>query len=88
MKDLKGDSALNVKEEEFYKATGKSKPIAFAKHEYGITCIQKMIHKGWITRIKYYPDLNYILSSSLDGFLHIHDIDKLDYKEGKTFNLH
>lgn len=47
-----------------------------------------MCHKGWITKIKYYQELNYIISSSLDGFIHIHDIEKLEYKEGKTFNLH
>jgi len=28
------------------------------------------------------------MSSSLDGCIHIHDIDELKYKEGKTFNLH
>lgn len=48
----------------------------------------KLIHKGWITKIKFYPDLNYIISSSLDGFIHIHDIEKIEYKDGKTFNLH
>lgn len=64
------------------------KPIAYKKIEVGITKMQRMIHKGWITMIKYYPELNYIISSSLDGFIHIHDIEKLEYKEGKTFNLH
>jgi WD40 repeat protein len=28
------------------------------------------------------------VSSSLDGFIHIHDIEDLSYKENKTFNLH
>jgi hypothetical protein len=42
---------------------------------------------GWITKVKYYQDLNYVFSSSLDGLIHIHDIDKLVYKN-KTFNLH
>ena len=32
--------------------------------------------------------MNYIISSSLDGFIHIHDIEDLSYKENKTFNLH
>ena len=41
-----------------------------------------------MTKIKFYPDLNYIISSSLDGSIHIHDIEKLTYKDGKTFNLH
>jgi WD40 repeat protein len=64
------------------------KIISYAKQENGINSMEKLIHKGWITKIKFYPDLNYIISSSLDGFIHIHDIEKLDYKEGKTFNLH
>lgn len=42
-----------------------------------ITTIEKQIHKGWITKIKFYPDLNYIISSSLDGFIHIHHIESL-----------
>ena len=66
----------------------KDKPIPYRKHERGIKSMEKLIHKGWITKIKFYPDLNYIISSSLDGFIHIHDIDKLEYKDGKTFNLH
>jgi WD40 repeat protein len=48
----------------------------------------KLLHKGWITKIKFYPDLTYIISSGLDGFIHIHDIEHLAYKENKTFNLH
>lgn len=62
--------------------------MTYAKKENGIKKMQRMIHKGWITKIKYYHELNYIISSSLDGFIHIHDIEKLEYKEGKTFNLH
>jgi WD40 repeat protein len=60
----------------------------FEKIEKGIYSIEKQIHKGWITKIKFYPDLNYIVTSSLDGFIHIHDIEDLSYKENKTFNLH
>jgi hypothetical protein len=30
--------------------------------------------------------LNYVVSSSLDGFIHIHDIDNLNYRDNKTFN--
>jgi WD40 repeat protein len=52
----------------------------------GVTIKMKQIHKGWITKIKYYPDLNYVVSSSLDGFIHIHDIDNLNYRDNKTFN--
>jgi WD40 repeat protein len=46
-----------------------------------------LMHKSWITKIKYYPDLQYIISSSLDSLIHIHDIKDLSYKD-KTFNLH
>lgn len=69
-------------------ALAKKKPIAYQRKEHGLTIIEKQIHKGWITKIKFYPDLNYIISSSLDGFIHIHDIEDLSYKENKTFNLH
>jgi WD40 repeat protein len=63
------------------------KTIAYERHEVGIKIIEKQLHKGWITKIKYYPDLNYVVSSSLDGFIHIHKID-LTYEENRTFNLH
>ena len=66
----------------------KKKAITYEKKDHGIQIIEKQIHKGWITKIKFYPDLNYIVSSSLDGFIHIHDIEDLSYKENKTFNLH
>jgi WD40 repeat protein len=66
----------------------KTKAISFAKKQIGVDSDAKLIHKGWITKIKFYPDLNYIISSSLDGFIHIHDIEKIEYKDGKTFNLH
>lgn len=69
-------------------AKKSSKYLGFRRRELGISSMEKLIHKGWITKIKFYPDLNYIISSSLDGFIHIHDIDKLEYREGKTFNLH
>jgi WD40 repeat protein len=45
------------------------------------------IHNGWITKIKYIEDLNYILSSAFDGFLHFHEIDNLKYKD-RSFSLH
>ena len=66
----------------------KKKPTAFEKKQNGIQIIEKQIHNGWITKIKFFPDLNYIVSSSLDGFIHIHDIEDLVYKENKSFNLH
>lgn len=48
--------------------------IVFDDHVDGVIVRMKQIHKGWITKIKFYPDLNYVVSSSLDGFIHIHDI--------------
>lgn len=45
------------------------------------------LHKGWVTKVKYIDDLNYILTSSFDGFCHFHDVDTLQYKE-RTFSLH
>ena len=62
--------------------------MTFDRIQEGVKHIEKLIHKGWITKIKYYPDLNYVISSSLDGMIHIHDIETLQYKEGKTFNIH
>ena len=61
--------------------------VKYKKQEWGIETIEMLFHKGWITKIKFYDDLNYIVSSSLDGMIHIHKIDNLDYK-GLTFNLH
>jgi WD40 repeat protein len=69
----------------------KSQPIKAEKYEQHIehvTVISRQCHKSWVTKIKYYPDIQYVMSSSLDGCIHIHDIDDLKYKEGKTFNLH
>ena len=66
----------------------KQKPVEFEIKNMGVHVQAKQIHKGWITKIKFYPDLNYIVSSSLDGFIHIHDIENLTYREHKTFNLH
>ena len=70
------------------KPANSKKPLQMMKKQEGVTIIEKLIHKGWITKIKFYNDLNYIISSSLDGFIHIHDIENLGYKDGKTFNLH
>lgn len=63
------------------------KPIEREKRIEGVHTKLKRAHKGWITKIKFYPDLNYVFSSSLDGLIHIHDIERLSYKN-KTFNLH
>lgn len=62
--------------------------IVYEDNVDGVIVRMKQIHKGWITKIKFYPDLNYVVSSSLDGFIHIHDKEDLNYKENKTFNLH
>lgn len=29
-----------------------------------------------------------VLSSSLDGFIHMHELETLNYREKRTFNLH
>lgn len=63
------------------------KPIEREKRIEDVHTKLKRAHKGWITKIKFYPDLNYVFSSSLDGLIHIHDIERLAYKN-KTFNLH
>ena len=70
------------------KTSKKEKSVSYDPVIWNVKVIEKMCHRGWITKIKYYPDLNYIISSSLDGMIHIHDIEKLEYKDGKTFNLH
>ena len=66
----------------------KTKTIRFEGVFDGVEEIEKLIHKGWITKIKFYPDLNYVISSSLDGMIHIHDIENLKYRDNKTFNIH
>ena len=47
----------------------------------------KQLHKAWVTKIKIYESLDFVASSSLDGFIHLHSLKGLSYK-GKTFNLH
>ena len=66
----------------------KVQPVDYKSHSTGIKVESSHAHKGWITKIKYYPDLAVILSSSLDGFIHYHSLDDLTYKEHRTFNLH
>lgn len=56
-------------------------------HETGYTAKKVHSHWGWVTKIKYYEDLNMLFSSSLDGFIHMHNPTDLTYKK-KTFNLH
>jgi len=66
--------------------TSKGKQVS-KQYQRNIDVIEIQLHKGWITKIKYIEDLNYILTSSFDGFLHFHDVDTLQYKE-RTFSLH
>lgn len=66
----------------------KEKPVEFESVEdKGWKLQQSQCHKGWITKIRYFDELFGLMSSSLDGFIHIHSIDDLSYLE-KTFNLH
>jgi WD40 repeat protein len=53
-----------------------------------VVVTQIQCHKGWITKLQYSSELQYIVSSSLDGCIHFHTIESLEYKEGRTFNLH
>lgn len=66
----------------------KRKVIKYEKMEWGVSYIEKVIHRSWVTKIKYYDDLKYVISSSVDSLIHIHDIDELNYKDEKTFNIH
>ena len=66
---------------------GKKKVVKFNKYQKNMECLETLFHKGWITKIKYYEDLCNIVSSSLDGMIHIHKIENLKYKN-LTFNLH
>ena len=78
------------KEEKKEKEVSKVRhnPVDYKAHSYGIKVESSHAHKGWITMIKYIPDVMTILSSSLDGFIHYHSLDDLTYKEHRTFNLH
>ena len=66
----------------------KKKIIKYEKVQSGVSYMERVIHKSWVTKIKYYHDLKYVISSSVDSLIHIHDIDKLEYKDDKTFNIH
>jgi WD40 repeat protein len=88
--DKSAPTIEEIKEQHAKEAALKKlqKNMTFDKIQDHVIHIEKLIHKGWITKIKYYPDLNYVISSSLDGMIHIHDIENLVYKENKTFNIH
>ena len=66
----------------------KPKPTQYKVREEGFSSIKLHTHWGWVTKIKFYDDLNMLLSSSLDGFIHMHNLDDLAYKAKRTFNLH
>ena len=64
------------------------KPTQYSIMEEGFTSIKVHCHWGWVTQIKYYEDLNYLITSSLDSFIHMHELETLNYRTKKTFNLH
>lgn len=68
--------------------TDKKKPTQYMRNEDYVEIIRYHAHWGWVTKLKYYEDLNCIMSSALDGFIHMHDLETLAYKPRKTFNLH
>lgn len=70
-----------------WKSKRLTKPIS-KQYMVNIHVVEKQIHREWITKIKYVPELKYIFSSSLDGFIHLHEIESLAYKSNGTFNLH
>ena len=79
----------NAKNEVRLKPLPKVLPIQFeSTGNCGVKVIQSQCHKGWITRIRYFEQLHYLVSSGLDGFIHVHELDGLKYKDNKTFNLH
>jgi len=50
----------------------KDRPFVFEKKEKDIHIVAKQFHKGWITKIRFYEDLNYVSGYShlfVDHFL-------------------
>ena len=66
----------------------KKRPVQYKAKEDGFKSIKVHSHWGWVTKIKYYEDLNMLLTSSLDGFIHMHELETLNYRQKRTFNLH
>lgn len=64
----------------------KTRNLSTQKMWRGVTDKHKVCHSGWITKIKFYSDLNCIMTSSLDGKINIHSMN-LEYS-GKTFDKH
>lgn len=69
-------------------ALEKKRPTQYKGREEGYKSLKVHTHWGWVTKLKYYEDLNMLLSSSLDGFIHMHDLETLIYRQKRTFNLH
>jgi len=70
--------------------TGKYKKYVSTQYHHNIKVIEKQIHNGWITKIKFIEDVQSVVSCSLDGMIHYHVLSNLEYKERekKTFSLH
>jgi len=64
----------------------KTPNLSTQKLRRGVTSKNRVCHSGWITKIKFYSDLNCIMTSSLDGKINIHSMN-LEYS-GKTFDKH
>ena len=64
----------------------KDKGNNYSTYHYGVTKDEIVVHNSEITKIKYFSDLQTIISSGRDTLIHLHDTD-LKYKH-KTFNLH
>ena len=94
-KDSKSDSKKKKKrkDDDNKEDNSKNKESLFSnrrkmtKYRENFKLTHSQVHKGWITKIKYIEDLNYILTSSFDGSLHFHEIDNLIYKK-RSFSLH
>lgn len=67
-----GEKALKKKEE-----LENKRPTLYKGRCDGFTTLKVHAHWGWVTKIKYYKDLNKIMSSSLDGFIHMHELETL-----------
>ena len=65
---------------------GLKREITACKKEIGIAHKSKVCHSGWIMKIKFYSDMNFIVSCGLDSKIHIHSMT-LNYV-GKSFERH
>jgi len=61
-------------------AMENKRPTQYRGREEGFTSLKVHAHWGWVTKIKYYEDLNFLMSSSLDGFIHMHELENLNYR--------